>query len=82
MQWENCVLIDLRVAGWNQAGQLLIYSHIVSPGLTKTLCQHASLVPWSCIKAFMCKPRHCSLWLLAPLTLPGFLLQGRIQQAA
>ena len=59
-QWQNRALIDLRVAGSNPAGQLLIYFHNVFPVLTKTLCQHPSLVPRSRIKAFMRKPRRCS----------------------
>ena len=37
--------IDLRVAGSNPAGQLLIYFHNVSPALTRILCQHSSLFP-------------------------------------
>ena len=44
-QWENRALIDLRVAGLNPAGQLLIYFHNVFPVLTKTLCRHGSLFP-------------------------------------
>ena len=52
-QWENRALIDLRVAGSNPAGQLLIYFRNVLPVLTKTLCRHASLVPRSRIKAFV-----------------------------
>ena len=65
-QWENRALIDLKVAGSNPAGQLLIYFHNVFPVLTKTLCRHASLVPTSCIKAFMRKPRRCSRRPSAP----------------
>ena len=40
---KSCA-IDLRVAGSNPAGQLLIYFHNVFPVLTKTLCRHSSLV--------------------------------------
>ena len=43
---KSCA-IDLRVAGSNPAGQLLIYFHNVFPVLTKTLCQHPSLAPRS-----------------------------------
>ena len=59
-QWGNLVLIDLRVAGSNPAGQLLIYFHNVFPVLTKTLCRHSNLVPRSRIKALVRKPRRCS----------------------
>ena len=59
-QWENRALIDLRVAGSNPDGQLLIYFHNVFPVLTKTLCRHVSLVPRSRIKAFVRKPQRCS----------------------
>ena len=65
-QWENRALIDLRVAGSNLAGQLLIYFHNVFPVLTKTLCRHASLAPRSGIKAFVRKPRRCSPWPSPP----------------
>ena len=51
---------DPKVAGWNPAGQLLIYFHNVFPVLTKTLCRHSSLVPRSRIKAFVPKRRRCS----------------------
>ena len=56
---KSCA-IDLMVADSSPAGQLLIYFHNVFPVLTKTLCQHLSLVPKSRIKAFVCKPRRCS----------------------
>ena len=59
-QLENGALINLRVAGSNPAGQLLIYVHNVFPVLTETLCRHVSLVPRSRIKAFVRKPRRCS----------------------
>ena len=71
---ESCA-IDLRVAGSNPAGQLLIYFHNVFPVLTKTLCQHSSLVPRSHIKAFMCKLRHCSCRPSTPLFLCSFDLR-------
>ena len=64
--WENRALIDLRVAGSNPAGQLLIYFHNVFPVLTNTLCRHASLVPRSRIKVFVRKPRRCSPRLSPP----------------
>ena len=71
---KSCI-IDLRVEVSNQAGQLLICFHNVLPVLTtvlttvltKTPCRHSSLVPKSCIKAFMCKPGRCSPWPLASL---------------
>ena len=66
-QWENRVLIDLRVAGSNLAGQLLIYFHNVFPVLTKTQCQHASLVPRSRIKAFVRKLRLAHSGLRPPV---------------
>ena len=50
-QWENRALIDLRVAGSNLAGQLLIYFHNFFSVLTKTPYRHSSLVPRSSIKA-------------------------------
>ena len=34
-QWENRALIDLRIAGSNPAGQLLIYFHNVFQFLQK-----------------------------------------------
>ena len=56
---KSCA-IDLRVAGSNPAGQLLIYFDNVFPVLTKALCRTSSLVPRSRIKAFVRKPRRCS----------------------
>ena len=56
---QSCT-IDLRVAGSNPAGQLLIYFHNLFPVLTKTLCRHSSLVPRSRIKAYVRKLRRCS----------------------
>ena len=58
---------DLRVADSNPAGQLLIYFHNVFPVLTKTLHRHSSLVTGSRIKAFVPKPRRCSLQPSDPL---------------
>ena len=55
-QWDNRVLIDLRVAGSNPAGQLLIYFHNVFPVLTNTLCQHSSLVPSPASKLLCANP--------------------------
>ena len=63
---KSCA-IDLRVAGSNPAGQLLIYFHNVFLAFTKTLCRHSSLVPKSRIKAFVCKLQCCSPRPLAPL---------------
>ena len=77
-QWGNCELIDLRVAGSNPAGQLLIYFHNVFPVLAKILCRHANLVPRSHIKAFVCKPRRCSLRPLFKSPSFGFLLRKRL----
>ena len=59
-QWENRVLLDLRVAGSNPAGQLLIYFRNVFLVLTKLQCRHTSLVPRSRIKTFVRKPGRCS----------------------
>ena len=77
---KSCA-IDLRVAGLNPAGKLLIYFHNVFPVLIKTLCRHSSLVLRSSIKALMRKPRRCSSRPLAPLVTPllvRHLLRNRL----
>ena len=63
---ESCA-IDPRVVGSNPAGQLLIYFQKLFPVLTKTLCQHSSLVPRSRIETFMRKLHRCSPPPSAPL---------------
>ena len=75
------MLINLRVAGSNPAGQLLIYFHNVFPVLTKTLCRHASLVPRSCIKAFMHKTMALLMLAFTPLvSLAVYMVRIRPRQ--
>ena len=62
---KSCA-IDLRVAGSNLAGQLLILFLDVFSVLAKALCRHSSLVLRSRIKAFVCRPRCCFPRLCPP----------------
>ena len=69
---KSCA-IDLRVTGSNPAGQLLIYFRNVSQFL------RLNLVPRSCIKAFVRKPRRCSPRPSAPLRKQKQRSCGRMQ---